>query len=147
ILEHIAAQVGFDLDGLAVSRHDTNPALPVPLLALKRRVNSLLMGEAQRVCAEAAFLGLEDWTPRLSPLTADEAADERQKRLSILSPYNDGNADVAKAYFSGRNPLFEEPTGRELPLPDRCDEPWGETLLDPLAYLSARLIACRSVAT
>jgi hypothetical protein len=143
ILEHIAAQVGFDLDGLAVSQHDTNPSLPLPLLALKRRVNSLLMGEAQRVCAETAFSGLEDRTPHLSPLTADEVADERRKRLGILSPYNEGNADVAKAYFSGRHPLFEEPTGRELPLPDRCDEP---TLLDPLAYLSARLIACQSVA-
>jgi hypothetical protein len=124
IIEDFAHHVGFSSQGLSFPLEDTNPRLGYTAVALKRRVNGLLLGEEERIASEDAFTG--DAAPRSGAAVPQDKAATVQRRRGILEMYRPGNEIVATTYFGGRK-LFREPSEADPPLTDAAEGDWQDT--------------------
>jgi hypothetical protein len=147
LLRDFAAKTGIDIAGLAMPGADTNPALRLAVLPLKRRVNGLLASEEERIHAELMFTACSSHRNAMTP-SPDDVAKNMARRLALLAAYRDGNDRVARDYFAGRPSLFREPDERDSLLPDANEMDWQGPSRDAAVQVIAELVASgsRSVA-
>jgi hypothetical protein len=143
LLRDFAAKAGIDIAGLAMPAVDTNLALQLSVLPLKRRVNSLLASEEERIYAELMFTARSSRRNAVTP-RPDDAAKNMARRLALLAAYRDGNDRVARDYFDGRSSLFREPDERDSLLPDANEMDWRGPYRDAAVRVIAELVASRS---
>jgi hypothetical protein len=140
ILHDVAAKTGIDIGGLRPPDADPNPALTLSIVSLKRRVNALLSSEEERIFSERLFTDCkESWDS--SPLNDEEVSANMARRRTILASYQEGNAHVAREYFSGRPGLFDAPNKHDSPLPDFLETNWLDSRHGSAIEMIARLIA------
>jgi hypothetical protein len=140
LLGDFAAKTGIDIAGLAMPGADTNPALQLAVLPLKRRVNGLLASEEERIHAELMFTACSSGRNAMTP-SPDDVAKDMARRLGLLAAYRDGNNRVAKDYFVGRSSLFREPDERDSLLPDANEMDWQGPSRDAAVHVIAELVA------
>jgi hypothetical protein len=139
ILHDVAAKTGIDIAGLRPPDVDTNPALQLSTVALKRRVNALLSSEEERILSETLFTTQNDGIG--NPPSDEEISASIARRQTILANYQEGNARVAREYFGGRLKLFDAPDKHDSPLPDFCETNWQYPRHRCAIQMIARLIA------
>jgi hypothetical protein len=139
LLCDFAAKAEIDIAGLAMPGGDTNPALQLSLLPVKRRVNGLLSSEEERILSEREFTTNID--NRGAGLSQEEISACIARRQAILAGYQEGNARVAMEYFGGRPFLFNPPDELDSPLPDLREKEWHGPDYDGAIRIIARLIA------
>jgi hypothetical protein len=139
ILRDVAAKTVIDIAGLRPPDADTNSALQLSTVALKRRVNALLSSEEERIFSETLFMTHNDGWIR-SPPSNEEMSASLARRQSIMAGYREGNARVAREYFGGRLELFKAPSGHDSPLPDFGEKDWADSRHGLAAQMIAGLI-------
>jgi hypothetical protein len=143
LLCDFAAKTRIDISGLAMPGADTNPALQLSVLPLKRRVNNLLSGEEERIHAELMFTACSSRRNAMTP-SSDDVARNMARRLALLAAYRGGNDRVARDYFDGRPSLFREPDERDSLLPDANEMEWQGPYRDAAVRVIAELVASGS---
>jgi hypothetical protein len=143
LLRDFAAKTGIDIAGLAMPGADTNPALQLAVLPLKRRVNSLLASEEERIHAELMFTACSSRRNAMTP-SPDDVAKNMARRLALLAAYRAGNDRVARDYFDGRSSLFPDPDERDSLLPDANEMDWQGPYCDAAVRVIAELVASGS---
>jgi hypothetical protein len=110
---------------------------------LKRRVNSLLASEEERIYAQLMFTACSSGRNAMTPSPTD-VAKNMARRLAVLAAYKDGNNRVARDYFVGRPSLFPEPDERDSLLPDANEMDWQGPYCDAAVRVIAELVASGS---
>jgi hypothetical protein len=143
LLRDFAAKTRIDIAGLAMPGADTNPALQLSILPLKRRINSMLASEEERIYAELVFTASSS---RRIAMTSrpNDVAKNMARRLAVLAAYRDGNNRVVRDYFVGRPALFPEPDERDSLLPDANENDWRGPYCDAAIRVIAELVASGS---
>jgi hypothetical protein len=143
LLRDFAAKTRINIAGLAMPGADTNPALQLSILPLKRRVNSLLASEEERIYAELMFTASSSRSIAMTSRPND-VAKNMARRLAVLAAYRDGNNRVVRDYFVGRPALFPEPDERDSLLPDDNEIDWRGPYCDAAVRVIAELVASGS---